>query len=102
FFLSSAVTVARAQVQQESSAETTEGIAISINCSHPTIQMFDYIYWYRLLPGRGPTFLVSGHRGNKVMRDPPGRLLVAKDRLSSALWLDRPRRRDAAVYYCSL
>ncbi|NWU99397.1 TVAZ2 protein, partial [Upupa epops] len=102
FFLSSAVTVGRAQVQQESSAETTEGIAISINCSHPTIQVFDYIYWYRLLPGRGPEYLEFIHKGFKALRDPPGRLLVAKDRLSSALWLDSPRLRDAAVYYCAV
>ncbi|NXO02676.1 TVAZ1 protein, partial [Rhinopomastus cyanomelas] len=99
---SSAVAVVRAQVQQVKLAETTEGAGISINCSHPTIDLFDYIYWYRLLPGRGPSFLVSGHRGNKVMRNPLGRLLVSKDRKSSSLWLQHPRRSDAGIYYCTL
>ncbi|KAM6233662.1 T cell receptor alpha chain MC.7.G5-like [Spheniscus humboldti] len=102
FFFSSAVAAGRAQVQQEPSAETTEGTGISINCSHPTIQTNDFIYWYRQLPGRGPAFIVSIHKGTKDLQDPPGRLSVAADRRSSALWLSRPRRGDAAVYYCAL
>ncbi|NXI20642.1 TVA4 protein, partial [Irena cyanogastra] len=60
-----AVAVARAQVQQEPSLETTEGSAINITCSHPKIQTNDYIYWYRQLPGRGPEFLVSTHKDAK-------------------------------------
>ncbi|XP_052641794.1 LOW QUALITY PROTEIN: basic proline-rich protein-like, partial [Harpia harpyja] len=98
----SAVAVVRAQVQQEASAETTEGTGISINCSHPNIQTGDSILWYRQLPGRGPAFLVSTLKGSKELPDPPGRLSVAADRRSSALWLARPRRGDAAVYYCAL
>ncbi|KFR13298.1 hypothetical protein N306_07215, partial [Opisthocomus hoazin] len=81
----SAVTVARAQVQQEPSAETTEGTGISINCSHPNIQPAQYILWYRQLPGRGPAFLVSTLKGSKDVQTPPGRLSVAADRRSSAL-----------------
>ncbi|XP_050767965.1 uncharacterized protein LOC127026680 [Gymnogyps californianus] len=96
------VAVGRAQVQQEPSAETTEGTGISISCSHPNIQSYDFILWYRQLPGRGPAFLVSGTKGSKELRDPAGRLSVAADRRSSALWLARPRRGDAAVYYCAL
>ncbi|KAM6395720.1 M1-specific T cell receptor alpha chain-like [Rhynochetos jubatus] len=92
----------RAQVQQEPSAETTEGTGISINCSHPNIQTGDYIQWYRQLPGRGPAFLISGVQGSKELGEPPGRLSVAADRRSSALWLARPRRGDAAVYYCAV
>ena len=92
----------RAQVQQEPLAETTEGTGISISCSHPNIQSYDFIHWYRQLPGRGPAFLVSGTKGSKELRDPAGRLSVAADRRSSALWLARPRRGDAAVYYCAL
>ncbi|NWW98688.1 TVA4 protein, partial [Caloenas nicobarica] len=99
---SPAVTAGRAQVQQEPLAETTEGTEISINCSHPSIQTGDYIYWYRLLPGRGPELLVWGTKGSKALSDPPGRLSVAADRRSSALWLAQPRRRDAAVYYCAV
>ncbi|XP_030364911.1 uncharacterized protein LOC115617958 [Strigops habroptila] len=90
----------RAQVQQDPSAETTEGTAIRINCSHPNIQSYDFIHWYRQLPGRSPAFLVSVHKGSKEVLDPPGRLSVAADRRSSALWLARPRLGDAAVYYC--
>ncbi|NWW49522.1 TVA4 protein, partial [Pedionomus torquatus] len=99
---SSAVAAGRAQVQQEPWAETTEGTAISINCSHPNIALGDLIHWYRQLPGRGPAFLVSAHKDSKEMRVPPGRLRVAADGRSSALWLSRPRRGDAAVYYCAL
>ncbi|NXT00260.1 TVA4 protein, partial [Jacana jacana] len=100
FFL--AVAAGRAQVQQEPSAETTEGTAISINCSHPGIKTSETIYWYRQLPDRGPAFLGSAHKGTKELPDPPGQLRVAADRRSSALWLTRPRRGDAAVYYCAL
>ncbi|NWQ84353.1 TVA4 protein, partial [Columbina picui] len=98
----SAVTVGRAQVQQEPYAETIEGTGISITCSHPNIQAYDYIYWYRQLPGRGPEFLVTSIKGSKPLSDPPGQLSVAADRRSSALWLARPRRGDAAVYYCAV
>ncbi|XP_054657036.1 uncharacterized protein LOC129195233 [Grus americana] len=96
------VAVGRAQVQQEPSAETTEGTGINITCSHPNIQTGDLMYWYRQLPGRGPAFLVSALKESKEVPDPPGRLWVAADRRSSALWLARPRRGDAAVYYCAL
>ena len=94
----------RAQLQQEPSAETTEGtgIGISISCSHPNIRTSDFIHWYHQLAGRGPAFLVSGTKGSQELRDPAGRLSVAADRRSSALWLARPRRGDAAVYYCAL
>ncbi|KAM8988530.1 uncharacterized protein PRD47_016907 [Ara ararauna] len=93
--------VGRAQVQQDPSAETTEGTGISINCSHPNLRSNDFIVWYRQLPGRGPTFLVSLHKGFKELVDPKGRLSVAADRRSSVLWLAKPGRRDAAVYYCA-
>ncbi|XP_050767969.1 uncharacterized protein LOC127026690 [Gymnogyps californianus] len=96
------VAVGRGQVQQEPSAETTEGTGISISCSHPNIQTSDFIHWYRQLPGRSPAFITVGHKGSKELRDPAGRLSVAADRQSSALWLARPRRGDAAVYYCAL
>ncbi|XP_050767944.1 uncharacterized protein LOC127026636 [Gymnogyps californianus] len=96
------VAVGRAQVQQEPSAETTEGTGIGISCSHPNIQTGDFIHWYRQLPGRGPAFLVSGTKGSKELQDPAGRLSVAADRQSNALWLAWPRHGDAAVYYCTL
>ena len=98
----SAVAVSRAQVQQEPSAETSEGTGINITCSHPNIEAGDYIQWYRQLPGRGPAFLVSAVKGSKEVPDPEGRLWVSADRRSSALWLARPRLGDAAVYYCAL
>ncbi|NWV01082.1 TVAZ2 protein, partial [Upupa epops] len=97
-----AVAVGRAQVQQEPSAETTEGIGINVSCSHPSIQTGEYIHWYRQFPGRGPEHIVFIHKGFKDLRDPPGRLSVSEDRRSSALWLSHPRLRDAAVYYCAL
>nr|XP_038024839.1 uncharacterized protein LOC119714135 [Anas platyrhynchos] len=96
------VAVCRAQVQQEPRAQTTEGTGINIACSHPNIQSYDIIYWYRHLPGREPAFLVSAQSGSRDVTDPAGRLSVAGDRRSSALWLARPRLRDAAVYYCAL
>ncbi|XP_074782669.1 M1-specific T cell receptor alpha chain-like [Athene noctua] len=96
------VAAGRAQVQQEPSAETSEGTGVAISCSHPNIQSYDYILWYRQLPGRGPAFLMSAFQGSKELQAPPGRLSVAADRRSSALWLARPRRGDAAVYYCAL
>ncbi|NXD88532.1 TVA4 protein, partial [Halcyon senegalensis] len=102
FFFSWSVAAGRAQVQQEPSAETTEGTGITINCSHPNMNMNQFIHWYRQLPGRGLEFLESILRGSKAVRSPSGRLSVAADRRSSGLWLARPRRGDAAVYYCAL
>uniref|UniRef100_A0A8C2U6M2 Immunoglobulin V-set domain-containing protein n=1 Tax=Coturnix japonica TaxID=93934 RepID=A0A8C2U6M2_COTJA len=61
-----------------------------------------FIQWYRQLPGRGPTFLVSAVKGSKEVPDPAGRLFVSEDLRSSALWLAMPRLGDAAVYYCVL
>uniref|UniRef100_A0A669QZP8 Ig-like domain-containing protein n=1 Tax=Phasianus colchicus TaxID=9054 RepID=A0A669QZP8_PHACC len=98
----SAVAVSRAQVQQEPSAETSEGTGINITCSHPNIQSYDYIHWYRQLPGRRPAFLVNAVKGSKEVPNPAGRLWVSVDRRSSALWLARPRLGDAAVYYCAV
>ncbi|XP_064895550.1 uncharacterized protein LOC135576111 [Columba livia] len=96
-----AVTLGRAQVQQKPSAETTEGIGISINCSHPKIDA-DFTHWYRQIRDQRPELVATGVRGTKTVQDPPGRLSVAADRRSSALWLERPRRGDAAVYYCAV
>ncbi|POI18700.1 hypothetical protein CIB84_017556, partial [Bambusicola thoracicus] len=64
------VAVSRAEVQQEPSAETSEGTGINITCSHPNIQSNEYIQWYRQLPGRGPAFLVSAVKGTKKAPDP--------------------------------
>ncbi|KFV81829.1 hypothetical protein N308_05033, partial [Struthio camelus australis] len=81
FFLSLAV--GRAQVQQEPLAEATEGTGISITCSHPNIQSYEFIYWYQQLPGRGPAFIVSALKGSQAVQDPLGTLLLAADRRSS-------------------
>ncbi|POI20237.1 hypothetical protein CIB84_016015 [Bambusicola thoracicus] len=97
-----AVAVSRAQVQQEPSAETSEGTGINITCSHPNIRSGEYIYWYRQFPGRGLTFLVSAVKASKEVLDPEGQLSVSADRRSSALWLAKPRLGDAAVYYCAV
>ncbi|XP_048177789.1 LOW QUALITY PROTEIN: uncharacterized protein LOC125334712 [Corvus hawaiiensis] len=96
------VAVARAQVQQEPRLETTENTGINISCSHPKIQTGESIYWYRHLPGRGPEFLALIVKESKELPDIAGGLWVSADRRSSALWLRRPRRGDAAVYYCAL
>ncbi|NXU56817.1 TVA4 protein, partial [Turnix velox] len=101
-FLSSAAAAGRAQVQQEPSAETTEGTGISINCSHPDIQSSQLIFWYRQHPSRSPAYMALANKGSKELQDPQGRLWVSADRQSSGLWLARPRRGDAAVYYCAL
>ncbi|NXA24319.1 TVA4 protein, partial [Ibidorhyncha struthersii] len=98
----SAVAAGRAQVQQEPSAETTEGTGISINCSHPNIQGSMNVQWYRQRGDQAPHHIVTGFTGEKAVRDPSGWLSVAADRRSSALWLARPRRGDTAVYYCAL
>ncbi|KGL73939.1 T-cell receptor alpha chain V region CTL-L17, partial [Tinamus guttatus] len=103
-FLSSFSTAAagKAQIQQEPSAETTEGKAVNITCSHPNIQSYDYIQWYCQLPGRGPTFIGSTLKDSKAVSEPAGTLLVGADRRSSALHLSQPRWRDAALYYCAV
>ncbi|NXB31021.1 TVA4 protein, partial [Eulacestoma nigropectus] len=102
FFVSPAVAAVRAQVQQEPFLVTTEGTGINITCSHPNIRTGDFIHFYRQLPGRRPELLVVTARASKDVRTPEGRLWVSADRRSSALLLRRPRRGDAAVYYCAL
>ncbi|NWZ30482.1 TVAZ2 protein, partial [Asarcornis scutulata] len=97
-----AVAAGRAQVQQEPWAETRENTGINITCHHPNIQTGEVIHWYRHLPGRGPAFLVLSMKSSRALTDLLGRLEVAADRRSSALWLTEPRLRDAAVYYCAL
>ncbi|XP_053855809.1 LOW QUALITY PROTEIN: alanine and proline-rich secreted protein Apa-like [Vidua macroura] len=92
----------RAQVQQEPLLETPEGIGINITCSHPKIQSYDLIQWYRQLPSRALEFLALTARGSKDVPAIAGQLRVSADRRWSALWLGRPRRGDAAVYYCAL
>ncbi|KAL2295196.1 hypothetical protein Nmel_018356, partial [Mimus melanotis] len=96
------VAVGRAQVEQEPSLETTEATGINISCSHPKIQARDYIYWYRQIPGREFEFLLSAFQGVRDLSDSAGHVWVSSDRRWSALWLGRPRRGDAAVYYCAL
>ncbi|NXE02803.1 TVA4 protein, partial [Chaetorhynchus papuensis] len=102
FFFPPAVAAVTAQVQQEPSLETTENNGINISCSHPKIQGNDRIQWYRQLPGRGPELLALTAKGSKEVPEIAGHLWVSADRHSSALWLGRPRRGDAAVYYCAL
>ncbi|NXM81127.1 TVA4 protein, partial [Oenanthe oenanthe] len=102
FFSPHTVAQARAEVQQEPFLETTVGTGINISCSHPNIRTNELIYWYRQTTGRGPEFLVSAHKGVRELPDIAGKLWVSADRRWSALWLGRPRRGDAAVYYCAL
>ncbi|NXX34644.1 TVAZ2 protein, partial [Nicator chloris] len=101
-FLSPAVASGRAQVQQEPFLETIEGTGINISCSHTSKRLGESIHFYRQFPGREPEFLALAVTGSKDVSDIAGQLLVSADRRSSALWLRRPRRGDAAVYYCAL
>nr|XP_031362889.1 T cell receptor alpha variable 4 [Lonchura striata domestica] len=96
------VAMARAQIEQEPSLETTEGTGINITCSHPKIQTFDWIQWYRQLPGQAPKLLALTMKESKELPDDLGQLWVSADRRWSALRLGWPRRGDAAVYYCAL
>uniref|UniRef100_A0A8C3UJ60 Ig-like domain-containing protein n=1 Tax=Catharus ustulatus TaxID=91951 RepID=A0A8C3UJ60_CATUS len=78
----SAVAVARAQVQQEPSLETTEGTGVNISCSHSNIGTGDTIAWYRQLPEKGPVFLGRVHKGLRELPDIAGQLWVSADRRS--------------------
>ncbi|NWQ99776.1 TVAZ2 protein, partial [Paradoxornis webbianus] len=97
-----AVASGRAQVQQEPFLETTEGSSITIKCSHPNIRTGDWIHFYRQLPGQSPELVAVTAKGSKDVKAPEGRLSMSADRRSSSLWLRRPGRGDAAVYYCAL
>ncbi|KGL83218.1 hypothetical protein N309_15354, partial [Tinamus guttatus] len=102
FFLFLAVAVGRAQVQQEPLAETSEGTSINITCSHPGIAA-DSIQWYQQRSHQSLQLIAMGFRpGEKAVPEPPGTLLIAADRRSSALCLSWPRQGDAAVYYCAV
>ncbi|OWK49401.1 hypothetical protein RLOC_00001572 [Lonchura striata] len=66
--------MARAQIEQEPSLETTEGTGINITCSHPKIQTFDWIQWYRQLPGQAPKLLALTMKESKELPDDLGQL----------------------------
>ncbi|NXC92479.1 TVA4 protein, partial [Cercotrichas coryphoeus] len=89
------------QVQQKPWAETTEGTGLNLTCLHPEIDA-DSTQWYRQLPDQAPQLIAMAVRGTKAVLEPEGTLFVSADRRWSALWLERPRRGDAAVYYCAL
>ncbi|NXN03815.1 TVAZ2 protein, partial [Sylvia borin] len=94
--------VASPQVYQKPALETMEGTSISIKCTHPKIESTDFIQWYRQLPGREPELLVSTLKEFEELPAIAGQLSVSPDGRSSWLWLGRPGRGDAAVYYCAL
>ncbi|XP_041267800.1 M1-specific T cell receptor alpha chain-like [Onychostruthus taczanowskii] len=96
-----AVAVDTDQVQQRPWAETTEGTSLNLTCQHPKIDA-DSTHWYRQFPHQAPQLIATAVLGTKPVLDPEGSLTVSADRRSSALWLGRPRRGDAAVYYCAL
>ncbi|XP_048171499.1 uncharacterized protein LOC125331485 isoform X2 [Corvus hawaiiensis] len=89
------------QVQQGPWAETTENTGLNLTCLHPKITA-DSTHWYRQFPDQPPQLVATAVRGTKAVLEPEGSLWVSADRRSSALWLRRPRRGDAAVYYCAL
>uniref|UniRef100_A0A8U7NIH0 Uncharacterized protein n=1 Tax=Corvus moneduloides TaxID=1196302 RepID=A0A8U7NIH0_CORMO len=93
-----AVALAKAQVQQESRLETTEGTGINISCSHPKIQTSEYIYWYCHLPGRGPEFLALIVKESK---DGKFSMMVYKNK-TAPLEIARVSLQDTAIYYCAL
>ncbi|NWT35472.1 TVA4 protein, partial [Cardinalis cardinalis] len=73
---SMAVSVVRGQVQQEPFLETTVGTGINITCSHPQIQINDWIQWYRQLPSQGPELLVLTNKESKELPSGAGSLSV--------------------------
>ncbi|XP_064255670.1 uncharacterized protein LOC135286507, partial [Passer domesticus] len=89
------------QVQQTPWAETTEGTSLNLTCQHPKIAA-DSTHWYRQFPHQAPQLIATAVLGTKPVLEPEGSLTVSADRRSSALCLGRPRRGDAAVYYCAL
>ncbi|KYO48223.1 hypothetical protein Y1Q_0010602 [Alligator mississippiensis] len=91
-----------AQILQPGSAEALEGAPLNLTCEHSSINLADYIYWYRLFPNLGPQFIVFGSKGTVQVSSPEGALHISKDRKSSALALLAPGLGDAAVYYCAV
>ncbi|NXM98131.1 TVA4 protein, partial [Sylvia borin] len=89
------------RVQQTPWAETTEGTGVNLTCVHPQIAA-DATHWYRQFAHQAPQLVATAVRGTKPVREPEGRLSVSADGRSSWLWLGRPGRGDAAVYYCAL
>ncbi|KAL9823548.1 uncharacterized protein GJ701_015401 isoform 2-T3 [Geothlypis trichas] len=86
------VAVARGQVEQKPSLETTEGTGINITCTHTKKVSSDYIHFYCQLPGQAPEFLALTARGSKPLPTIAGQLSVSEDGRSSSLWLAEPRR----------
>uniref|UniRef100_A0A8C3Y3B5 Ig-like domain-containing protein n=1 Tax=Catharus ustulatus TaxID=91951 RepID=A0A8C3Y3B5_CATUS len=90
----------RSPSTQEPSLETTEGTGINISCSHPKIQTYELIYWYRQLPGRRPELLGSIQKDFKEL---PAILWVSADRRSSAvLKVEEVQVSDSALYLCAV
>ncbi|NXU16806.1 TVAZ2 protein, partial [Pardalotus punctatus] len=101
FLLSRSVAADTDRVQQRPWAETTEGIGVNLTCLHPQITA-SATHWYRQFRDQPLQLVAMAVQGTKPVLEPSGNLSVSADRKSSALYLSRPRRRDAAVYYCAL
>ncbi|XP_040272771.1 M1-specific T cell receptor alpha chain-like isoform X3 [Bufo bufo] len=78
-----------------------DGVAgedVNLSCDHAAITSSDYIHWYRVFPGQGPVFLISGFRDNELE---DYKITFGKDRKSSILSIRDVKPEDSAVYLCA-
>uniref|UniRef100_A0A671QAS5 Ig-like domain-containing protein n=1 Tax=Sinocyclocheilus anshuiensis TaxID=1608454 RepID=A0A671QAS5_9TELE len=95
------------RVEQPSGEMTTnKGDPVTLQCNYSTSATNVYIYWYKQLPNRSPTFMLSVFSFGKGTTEDE-----FKDRFSATLnsksttvplMIEDVRVSDSAVYYCAL
>lgn len=79
--------------------EAAAGMDFNLTCNHSTLTTAEFIHWYRLTPGQGPSFIISVHSDKESQK----LLLLFESggRKSSVLLIRNIEAKDGAVYLCA-
>ncbi|CAH2294563.1 Ig lambda chain V-III region LOI [Pelobates cultripes] len=83
---------------QTPNEDVLAGKDVNLTCEHPSLTTGDYIHWYKMVPGQGLRFLISGF---KLTANAEYKLVFAEDRKSSVLLMQNIRPEQTAVYLCA-
>ncbi|KAG8596310.1 hypothetical protein GDO81_001836 [Engystomops pustulosus] len=68
-----------------------------LRCDHPSFTIAYVIQWYRILPGKGPDFLITGYQDT-----PKGKLTIifGDEKKYSFLGIQSIKPEDSSLYLC--